>query len=203
VALTPAALGFRVKSGWAQAVLLAASAKSPRLVACQVALLSDPAEPNSKQPYHVVLELPENEASASVRKLRKIISHAAKDSVSALIKKAETAGYAVCGAALVVGSMVDPASLHNEHIRAHALEGQLFRTLLEEAFLERELPCRVLLEKTAYSTAAKELGKAKPQLVSLAARLGDSFSGPWRAEEKLAALAAILALAKGAGPRTS
>ena len=196
MALTPAALGFRVKSGWAQAVLLAGPANSPRLVTCRVALLSDPAEPNSKQPYHLALELPEKEVTASVRKLRKLISCAAKNSVAALIKCADTAGFAVCGAALVVGSMVDPASLHNDHIRAHALEGQLFRNVLEEAFLEREIPCRVLLEKTAYSAAAKELGKTKPQLISLAAKLGDSHDGSWRAEEKLAALAALLVLSQ-------
>jgi hypothetical protein len=192
----PGALGFRVKSGWAQAVLLAGPVSSPRLLQCQAALLSDPSEPSSKQPYHAVLELAEEEAAEIVRKLRQVIARAAKHTVAELLKQAEGEGCAVCGAGLVVGSLVDPASLHNEHIRAHALEGQLFRRVLEEEFLARKIPCRVLVEKSAYSTAAEETGKTKAQLVSVAAQLGDTHNGAWRAEEKLAALAALLALAK-------
>jgi hypothetical protein len=38
----PAALGFRVKSGWAMAVLLVGPRNAPKLVNCQAVLLSDP-----------------------------------------------------------------------------------------------------------------------------------------------------------------
>jgi hypothetical protein len=192
----PTALGFRVKSGWAQAVVLAGPVESPRVLSCHAALLSDPAEPNSKQPYHVALELPEKEASSIVRRLRQLVARAAQHSVAGLLNEAESADCAVCGAGIVVGSLIDPASLHNAHIRAHAWEGQLFRTVLEEAFLKRKIPCRVLVEKSAYATAAAEMGKTKAQLVKLAAQLGASHNGSWRAEEKLAALAALFVLTK-------
>jgi len=55
---TPAALGFRVKSGWAMAVLLAYADNFPTLIRCVPALLSDPQFPATKQPYHAALELP-------------------------------------------------------------------------------------------------------------------------------------------------
>jgi hypothetical protein len=34
---------------------------------------------------------------------------------------------------IVVGSIIDPATIANPHIRAHAQEGQLFRTVVETA----------------------------------------------------------------------
>jgi hypothetical protein len=190
----PAALGFRVKSGWAMAALLSGAVSSPTLLRCREVLLSDPEEPNSKQPYHAALELPEKEAAVIVGKLRKIVAGVAKRSVADLLRNANDAGCSVRAAALVVGSLVDPASLHNEHIRAHALEGQLFRTILEEEFRSLSIPCVVLLEKTAYATAAAALYKSPAEARRVAASLGDSHEGSWRAEEKLAALAAWMAL---------
>jgi hypothetical protein len=193
----PAALGFRVKSGWAMAVLLVGPSSAPRLVKCQTVLLSDPKIPQSKQPLHAVLELPEKEAKTVSKKLRKIVAAAAKESVRELLKQANRAGYEVRGAGLVVGSLVDPATLHNEHIRAHGLEGQLFRTVLEDALGERGISTKVLLEKGAYMAASPGLGKSAAIAKRWIARLGDSQEGSWRAEEKLAALAAWVALCQG------
>jgi hypothetical protein len=176
------------------AALVLGPASSPRLLRCRQVLLSDPEEPNSKQPYHVALRFPEKDAAAIVGKLRKIVAGAAKRSVADLLRAADQAGCSVRAAALVVGSLVDPASLHNEHIRAHALEGQLFRTALEDALRSESIPCAVLLEKTAYTTAAATLHKSPAEAKCVAASLGDSHEGSWRAEEKLAALAAWVAL---------
>jgi hypothetical protein len=199
----PAALGFRVKSGWAMAALLCGPISSPRLLSCRPVLLSDPKEPDSKQPYHAALELSDQEAPVLVRKLRKIVADAAKRSVAELLQQSAIGGCDVRAAALVVGSLVDPASLHNEHIRAHALEGQLFRTVLEDAFRANDIPCAVLLEKTAYATAAAALGKTPPEAKRIAAAFGDSHQGSWRAEEKLAALAAWMSLQAPARSRST
>jgi hypothetical protein len=188
--LLPAALGFRVKSGWAMAALLAGTPSSPTLLLCRPALLSDPHFPGTKQPYHAALELSEKEAKLVVQKLRKLVAAAAERSVRDLLEKAQAAGYAVCGAGLVVGSLVDPASLHNEHIRAHALEGQLFRTVLEDAFRAQDIPCDVMQEKSAYASAAGKLRATEVSAKRTIALLGESHAGSWRAEEKLATLAA-------------
>ena len=130
-----------------------------------------------------------------VRKLSKIVGDAAKQSVADLLKQSAEAGCAVRAATLVVGSLVDPASLHNDHIRAHALEGQLFRSVLEDAFRAQGIPCAVLVEKTGYVTAAAALQKSPAEAKRVTAALGDSRDGSWRAEEKLAALAAWMSLA--------
>jgi hypothetical protein len=190
----PAALGFRVKSGWAMAVLLAGASSPPKLVRCQAILLSDPKIPQSKQPYHAALDRPGKEGKALAEKLCCIVTSIAKQSVQQLLEQAVPDGYGVVGAGLVVGSLVDPATLHNEHIRAHGLEGQLFRTALEAALREQRLPSRVLLEKNAYTTASPALRKSAPETKKIIAGLGESHEGSWRSEEKLAALAAWIAL---------
>jgi hypothetical protein len=190
----PAAIGFRVKSGWAMTVLLAGPSNAPRLVSCQTVLLSDPDIPQSKQPYHAALELPEAEKKALTARLEKVVASAAKESVRELLSQASEEGYRVAGAGLVVGSLVDPATLHNDHIRAHGLEGQLFRTALEDALREGNLPYKVLVEKDAFETASALLQLSGAKAKNLIARLGGSHDGTWRAEEKLAALAAWVAL---------
>jgi hypothetical protein len=190
----PAALGFRVKSGWAMAVLLAGSADKPELVMCQAVLLSDPKIPQSKQPSHAALELPGKEGAALTKKLGRVVAAAAKNSVNELLEQASAVKYEVVGAGLVVGSLVDPATLHNQHIRAHGLEGQLFRTVLEDALSERGIPSKVILEKNAYIAAAPAMGSSPAAARRIIAGLGDSREGSWRAEEKLAALAGWMAL---------
>src|SRR5436309_5288388 len=190
-----AAIGFRVKSGWATAVILGGGS-SPTLLECGTVLLSDPAVPESKQPYHAALELPEKEGKTVVERLRKVVERAAARSVTELLQQSKDAGQAVRAAGLVVGSMVDPASLHNDHIRAHALEGQLFRTSLEDALRSLRIPCAVFVEKAAYGSAATALGRSEKEVKRLVTELGESHDGPWRAEEKLAALGAWVALAK-------
>ena len=190
----PAALGFRVKSGWAMAVLLAGSGDEPQLIICRSVLLSDPKFPQSKQPYHAALELPGKEGKLATRKLRDVVRGAAKKSIDTLLREAVALEYEVRSAALVVGSLVDPGTLHNEHIRAHGLEGQLFRAVLEDAFRARKILCEAFLEKGAYETAAGMLRRAPAQIKRAVAALGESHEGSWRAEEKLAALAAWIAL---------
>jgi hypothetical protein len=193
----PAGVGFRVKSGWAMAALVAGSGDKPQLVICRSVLLSDPKIPQSKQPHHAALELPEKEGTEVTQKLRSVVRDAAKKSVEEFLKEAADARYDVRGAALVVGSLVDPATLHNEHIRAHGLEGQLFRTVMEDALKAQKIPCSAFLEKGVYDVAAPILRKTEAEAKRTIAALGESHEGSWRAEEKLAALAAWAALERG------
>jgi post-segregation antitoxin (ccd killing protein) len=74
------------------------------------------------------------------------------------------------------------------------LEGQLFRTALEDELREQNLPYKVFVEKDAFSAASALLQVSAAKAKSVIASLGDSQEGAWRAEEKLAALAAWVAL---------
>jgi hypothetical protein len=189
-----AALGFRVKSGWAAAVLVAGPVEAPRLLHRGVAQLSDPAVPESKQPYHASMGTLQTD-EAKIERLRKVIAMAAQRSVTDLMDSCRKDVAQIARANLVVGSDIDPSKIANPHIRAHALEGRLFRTVLEDALRSCGLECSAILERHAYEQAAKVLKKSEKELKQLLTQLGRTLDGPWRADDKLAALAAWMALA--------
>jgi hypothetical protein len=188
-----AAIGFRVKSGWATAILVAGSVRSPQVLDRRAIALCDPAIPESRQPYHAGMGMLETD-EAKVQRRREIIVRAAKRSVTDLMKDYRKAGHEIRTIGLVVGSVIDPAKVTNPHIRAHALEGQLFRTVLEEAMRSSGLSCLVIVEREVYARAAKVLSRSEADLKRSVAQLGRSLGGPWRADEKTACLAAWLAL---------
>ena len=189
-----AALGFRVKSGWATAVLLVGPKRAPRVVDRRVAELSDPAVPEARQPYHAGIGRHEARAAREVARLVKAVERYARASLRRLVVSYRTAGHRIRGVGIVVGSTIDPARIPNDHIRAHAEEGRLFRNVIETAARAANLRARIVVEKDLYAHAAKTLGIPTPRLKARVAVLGESVEGPWRAEEKAAALAAWLVL---------
>jgi hypothetical protein len=191
---TKAAVGFRVKSGWATAVLLVGPVQTPEALGRRIVNLSDPDVPESKQPYHAAMGVLE-EDEAKIRHRTTVVRRMAARSVTELLDHFRAAGYQVRGAGLVVGSQIDPESISNPHIRAHALEGRLFRSVLEGALQAHGLSCSVVVERDVYSNAAALLARPEDDLKRALSGLGRSLGGPWLAEEKLAALAAWMTLA--------
>jgi hypothetical protein len=186
----PTAIGFRVKSGWATAVLVAGS--SPEVLDCRTIQLCDPAVPESRQPYHAGMGRHETDET-KINQRREVVVRAANASVTELLADYRRAGHRITTAALVVGSETDPARITNPHIRAHALEGQLFRTVLENALKANGLTCSAIVERHLYSRAAKILSRSEGELKRVVGQLGRHLDGPWRADEKAACLAAWLA----------
>jgi mitochondrial fission protein ELM1 len=188
-----AALGFRVKSGWAAAVLLAGPAHSPQLCDIRRIELSDPRFPQTRQPYHAAMGKLETDTTKINRRVG-AVRCIAQQSVAALLADYRQKGYRIRRAALVVGSQVNSCSIANAHIRAHAFEGQLFRSVLEEALRAHRIRADVLIERNAYAQGATKLKESNENVRRVIQNFGRATEGPWRAEQKLAALAAWLAL---------
>src|SRR5207245_11543862 len=142
-----AVVGCRVKSGWATAVLVIGPAGSPCVVDRQVLALSDAAVPASRQPYHAVLGARQGDRSALERRLRGIVERVTRRSLTQLLARYRVQGRRVRGLALVVGRVVGRASIWNVTIRAHALEGQLFRSALARAAGKARLDCTTHVER--------------------------------------------------------
>jgi hypothetical protein len=185
------ALGFRVKSGFAIAVALRGPASAPRIVARRRVELSDPAVAETRQPYHHGFSTHETDSGAIAERVR-IVERCAQRSVNALLADDALAGCR--GAALVVGSVIDPAAVGNPHIRAHASEGQLFRSVLQSALQAHGVRCDVIVEKQLGARAAAGLERTSADIARTIGRLGKDAGGPWRAEEKAASTAAWLLL---------
>jgi hypothetical protein len=189
----PAALGFRVKSGWAVLILIGGSVRSPRLYQNGIINLSDPRNQEARQPYHAAMGKLETNATRLKGRIHDVRCTTKRSIVDLLAQYMEN-GYVIRRAALVVGSVIDPYSIANPHIRAHALEGRLFRTTLEASLRSRGIHCSLFTERDAYAVAAKSLGLSTGRIREMLANLGRAATGPWRADQKLAALAAWMAL---------
>jgi hypothetical protein len=103
----------------------------------------------------------------------------------------------LAGAGVVAGSLVDPATIKQNHIRAHAEEGRLFRSVVVCAAEAFGLRTSVHSEKYLYGEAAAALRRSVPRLKHDLAALGEQADGVWRAEEKAAALVALTVLGAG------
>ncbi len=193
--MNEAALGFRVKSGWAMVVLV--SATSPPVVIDRRRIdLSDPAVPASAQPFHAGLDLPAAAAAKAVARLVKYVERSSAHAIAELIKQYRDGGHRIVGAGIVGGSTVDPQTIPNDHIRAHAEEGRLFRVVIENALKLSRLKFSVTREKDLIDEGRKMLGISEPRLRTELAKMGKAVAGSWRAEEKSATLAALMALAR-------
>ena len=191
-----AAVGFRVKSGWAMAVLLAGPRTAPRVADRRRVDLSDPTEPDALQPYHPGLEIHGLRGARETSRLVTAVKRHAKTSLARLFRS-YAATHRIAGVGIVAGSLVDPASIANDHIRAHAEEGRLFRQVIEQAASAARLKALVIVEKELYERAGRVLGLSPHRLKPLVAALAEMVDGPWRAEEKTAALAAWVVLGSG------
>ena len=185
------ALGFRVKSGFAIAVALRGPAAAPTVIARRIVELSDPDVVETRQPYHHGFYTHEEDRRTIARRLA-IVERCAQRSVTALLADESLADCR--GAGLVVGSVIDPKTVGNPHIRAHASEGQLFRTVLQSALQSHGIRCRVIVEKQLGAAAAAGLKKRDAEIKRVVATLGQDVGGPWRADEKAASTAAWLCL---------
>lgn len=188
------ALGFRVRTGRTIAVLLAGPPDAPRIVWRGTLDLFDPEVPATIMPWHAALELPRAEGQAVVRRAAAAIRAMSARRVREVLERAADEGLAPRRAALVTGSLVDPASIANDHMRAHAEEGRLSRESLREAANKAGLRPIVILEREAWGRAAEALGREPAALRRAIDALGKAVGSPWRGHEKLAALAAWVAL---------
>ncbi len=188
-----AALGLRVKSGWAAAVLLTGTVRSPQLCDVRRIELSDPQHPETRQPYHAAMGKLERDAR-KINQRVDVVRGIAQQSIATLLAGYRRQNLRIRRAALVVGSQIDPDSIANPHIRAHAFEGRLFRSVLEESLRAHRIRANILIERHAYAHAVEELKQTNQNVRRKIQDFGREMETPWRAEQKLAAVAAWLAL---------
>lgn len=164
-------IGFRAKTG--RAIAVALSDDGEFLFRREVSLV-DPKRPATAQPYHTVMTLPWDEAQVKVQPLVAAIEDVATKMLKALI--AELGNVTAIG---VVGAPPkNLARIGNEHIRAHAAEGVLFRRVLEVAAERNGIPC--------HGISDKELARPNAKIKAMGKKAGP----PWRADERAAAAAA-------------
>jgi hypothetical protein len=189
------AIGFRVKTGRATAVVMMGPASAPRVLSRKSLQLWDPAIPESHQPWHADFELPPDESARIVPVALKAVERVCLSALRELVDEVRSTHGSIVGIALVAGSATDPESIHNPHMRAHAREGQLFPHALASAAKTLRIAAVTMVESEVFTSAAAKLGKSPDAIKLAVTELGRNVGKPWSAEEKTAAAAAWTALA--------
>src|SRR5262245_22248634 len=126
--ISSAAIGFTIKSGWAAAVVVDRARDAVRVLDSRRVELCDPALQESKQPYHdgfATMRQP----GAMLTRLLASVQRFGEDSVLHFLSQTGAQGERL-PAGVIVGSLIDPSTIGNEHIRIHAMEGKLFREVV-------------------------------------------------------------------------
>jgi hypothetical protein len=158
--------------------------------------LCDPDVPESRQPYHGAIMPFVPAAPQAAARGRKAAERVAIAAVRALRDELRASGFHLAGVALVVASNPDVTWIGSAHVRAHALEGILFREILEAGARDCQVPAFLLLEREAPARAAAALHLTAGKLQRALAQFGKQVGRPWRAYEKSAALGAWIGLAR-------
>ncbi|HMD87410.1 MAG TPA: hypothetical protein VKO18_22200 [Terriglobia bacterium] len=194
-----AALGFRSHSGWAAVVAVSGWPGKPVVLERRRIETADTAIPGSKQPYHAGERLEVERAEELIRQCRDGSTRLAMRAVSDLVAQLQQNGATVVGAGILFASgrpLPNLAATLRSHALIHTAEGEFFREVLVRASEHCSLHVTKLKEREVWDQATRVFRLPAADLQERIGGLGRSLGPPWRQDEKLASLAAWIALAE-------
>jgi hypothetical protein len=196
---SPAAIGFRAHSGWAAAVAIAGPPDAPAVITRRRIEMRERGAAGPSQPYHAAVGLDLREAERVVQNCAARAAALAAIALRGMVEDLRQLGHTVvgCGLLLASGRPLPPLEkILASHPLLHTAEGELFREALRAASRECGLPIAEVKERELHTRAIAELRLAAGELERHLAAMGKDIGPPWRQDEKLAAVAAWLALGR-------
>jgi hypothetical protein len=196
--MNTAAIGVRMHSGWGALVAVSHSASSTIEVVERRRVTVIPSGTSGvKQPYHFAKTL----ALPDAEKFLVNSFTASKDLALMVIREIvnELSGrqYRVVGSAVLLasGRALPPLEkILASHAAIHTAEGEFFRDVFSKACQELSLPVTGFRERDLDQLLYTAFGKTATKLTQQVSTLGKSLGPPWTADQKNAALAALLVL---------
>ena len=196
-----AAVGFRVHSGWAAFVAIFLDRNQPQFLARGRPQLVEPFTYRFRQPYHTARSMAIDDAHAFISGVQKQAADLAGSTIASLQNALHKQGTELKVLALICGAGKPLPKLENilaSHALIHTADGELFRHSLVLAGKTCGMQALEFKEKELMSSACKALGMQAAMLTARVASLGKTIGPPWSQDEKLATLAAWVALAEDA-----
>lgn len=191
------AIGFRAHSGWAAAVVLGGSIKSPKVIDRRRIKLVEPGASGGVQPYHFARELPFPQAENFIQGAIAAANETALQSIKFLAKQMTELDQKIktCGIVLASGRPLPSLEVTlRSHPMVHTAEGELYRAAIAHAAKSCGWACLRIPERELYQRAAAALRIPETKLKTLITEMGDAVGSPWSADEKCATVIAWLAL---------
>ena len=188
-----AAIGLRPHTGWTALVVIG-RAPSVLLDRRRLELIA-PGVPD--QLYHAAAERAPDDAAELVAQTVAAVDALAVRTLGKVLDEQHARGRKVVACGLIGTLRTTPALAATlaSHARIHAAEGDLFRNALTAAAELAGLPVTTVPEKEVAAATAHALGITPSSLQRHVAAIGHIAGAPWRADQKLATMAAMLALA--------
>jgi hypothetical protein len=194
-----AALGFRVHSGWAAAVVLCGPVDAPVVVDRRKIQLVKIFSYTFRQPYHTAEKMPRQDATKFIRSIQSEAKGLALSALRSLQTDLVEGDFKIVRGALLLASGRALPTLEQilaSHALIHTADGVLFRDSLRAACARFNLPLQGIREKELFATASKAFGIQPAALKRRIAAFGQSLGPPWSQDEKFAALGAWLSLSR-------
>jgi hypothetical protein len=192
-----ATLGFRAHSGWAVVVAVAGTPDQSLVLERRRIEIADIAIPGSKQPYHAAEPLAIDKAESLIRKCRDSSISLATRAIVEMVDQLKERSICAVGAGILFAAgrpLPDLAATLRSHALIHTAEGEFFREVLVSACEQCSLPVAKIKESQAWDRGAALFRATSTDLQRRIGELGKSIGPPWRQDEKLASLAAWIAL---------
>jgi hypothetical protein len=196
--MKPAALGFRVHSGWTSLITFALENNQPIILARQRPHLVATFSYTFRQPYHTAEKMDLAEARTFLDQQRREARKLSLEALRAAQAEAAQQGYKLTRAALLLASgrpLPELPKILASHSIIHTADGEFFREALLHACAQCDLALTTFKERELLATASSALRKKPAALTTFITNLGKPLGSPWTQDEKFAALAAWLALA--------
>jgi hypothetical protein len=203
----PAGLGFRAGRGGAVVVGVAVEGGAPRVALSAFLATAAEGDRLALEPYHVAVEVAGGragnalaEAAAAVAEGRRRQDALAAAELAASLGQLRDAGCEPIAAALLVnraGWLTEDLRLrHSLSAPEHppVIEGLAVRDAFRFAFVRSGLPAIEMDEKSLPEAASAALGMTPAEIDGRLRDLGAAAGRPWRKEQKLACLAAWVAV---------
>jgi hypothetical protein len=195
----PAALGCRAHTGWAVLVVVAGEFARREVLFRGRAELGDPAGRVKRNVYQASRALEPAAAADLVEAAERIAAEQAAAALERTVRDALEEGAVVRSCAVVVGTFPGGARLESilaSHALAHAAEGRLYQSALLQGAESRGLDAVAIPKRSIWEQGEAALGVAPDDLRRWIDQLRREVGPPWAQDQKLAALAAWIALAR-------
>jgi hypothetical protein len=196
--MKPAALGFRVHSGWTSLIALALENNQPIILARQRPHLVATFSYTFRQPYHTAEKMDLAEARTFLEQQRDEARKLALEALRAAQTEVTQQGYKYARAALLLASgrpLPELSKILASHSIIHTADGEFFREALLDACARAKLAITKIKDRELLATASSTLRRNPAALTGLINDLGKPLGSPWTQDEKFATLAAWVALA--------
>lgn len=201
-----AALGFRAHKGSVDVVGVTVEAGTPRLVHSAIVKTAPDGDRIAMEPYHVAggwdglaRVAPHPEPKAAIAQGRKTPARFATKAIADIAQALEAQNLkTVAGAVLATRGWLghDLAGILGSHEHVRVYESEAVRDAVRAGLKANKIKAQDIDQKSLYAVAAETLKLSEARLKTTLTALRGETHRPWSQDQKLAALAAWLLLAK-------